>query len=128
MAKEPKKPFNPLKRIRQRVNANDINIHPNALQDARDDFKWCRDEIKKCLLRLNDKYYFEDKQKHHYYNTKAHLRYPKENTFYDYYRAHQLLEGENVYTHFYVRENQNTVIIDSFKDIVKEPEDDTINL
>jgi anaerobic selenocysteine-containing dehydrogenase len=114
--------------VRQRVNFDDIYIDPDALQEARDDFKWCRDEIKKCLLKLNDKYYFENKTKNHYYNSKPHKKYPTGKTFYDYYRAYQLLDGENVYTHFFIREQSTTVTIDSFKDLIKEPEDARINL
>lgn len=95
-----KKPFNPLKTIRSRVNVNDVMIQPDALQDAHNDFNWSGIEIKQALLKLNDRYYFEDKQKNHYYNTKPHAAYPAENIFIDYYRAHNLLDGESVYTLF----------------------------
>ncbi len=118
-----KKPFNPLKTVRARVNANDGKIQPDALQDAYNDFNWSGIEIRQALLKLNDRYYFDDKQKNHYYNTKPHAAYPAENTFIDYYRAHNLLDGESVYTHFYIREQQTKVIINSFKELYNVPED-----
>jgi hypothetical protein len=118
-----KKPFNPLKTVRARVNANDVMIQPDSLQDAQNDFNWSGVEIKQALLKLNDKYYYDNKLKNHYYNTKPHESYPAENTYIDYYRAHNLLDGESVYTHFYIREHKTTVIINSFKELYNVPED-----
>lgn len=118
-----KKPYNPLKTVRARINNNDFRIQQDALEDAHNDFNWTGVEIKKAILKLNDRYYFDDKQKNHYYNTKPNEIYPEENTFIDYYRAHNLLDGESVYTHFYIREHQTTVIINSFKELHHVPED-----
>lgn len=41
----------------------------------------------------------------------------------DFYRAHNLLDGENVYTRLYIREHQTAVIINSFKELYHAPED-----
>jgi len=118
-----KKPYNPLRTVRSRINANDITIRPDALQDALDDFSWRGSDIKKALLNLNDRYYYDNKFKNHYYKTAPHDKYPDENTFVDCYRAHNLLDGENVYTHLYIREHQTSVIINSFKELYHVPED-----
>ena len=118
-----KKPYNPLKTVRARINSNDFRIQQDALEDAHNDFNWTGVEIKKAILKLNDRYYFDNKLKNHYYNTKPHEIYPAENTFIDYYRAHNLLDAESVYTHFYIREHQTTVIINSFKELHHVPED-----
>ena len=61
-----KKPYNPLKTVRARIHANDITIRPDALQDAMDDFNWRGADIKKALLNLNDKNYYDNKFKNHY--------------------------------------------------------------
>ena len=51
----PPKPYNPLKTVRARVNAGDVRIQPDALQDAHDDFNWSGIEIKQAILKLNDR-------------------------------------------------------------------------
>lgn len=118
-----KKPYNPLKTVRARIHADDITIRPDALQDAMDDFNWRGADIKKALLNLNDKYYYDNKFKNHFYKYEPHESYPAENTYIDFYRGHNLLDGENVYTHLYIREHQTTVIINSFKELYHVPED-----
>lgn len=119
MSNTPPKPRNPLNVVRGRVNANDICIRPDAFQEAQDDFNWTGDEIKKCLLKLNDRYWFDDKIKNHFYKYEKHTNYPAENTHIDYYRAHKILDNESVYTHFYIRENTTRVIVNSFKELYK---------
>lgn len=115
MPKQTKKPFNPLITVKARVRADDVRFEGNALMDAYFHFGWGEVEIKKCLLRLNDRFYFSNPDKNHYYNSKQHRRYPVEQTQYDYYRAKNLMDGESVYLHLFIREGTTTVIVDSFK-------------
>jgi len=115
----PKKPKNPLRFIRARVNADDVRIQPNAVQEAYDDFEWGRAEIKKCLLKLNDRYYYLDRLKNHFYKHEPHAVFPQEDTHIDFYRAHEILDKESVFTHLYVREKHTTVVVNSFKELYK---------
>lgn len=94
-----------------------------TVSEKLDDGETLQTQSDKFAITQTDRYYFENKQKNHYYNTKPHDIYPAENTFIDYYRAHNLLDGESVYTHFYIREHQTTVIINSFKELHYVPED-----
>lgn len=115
--KPPKKPFNPLALVKASVRAGDVLFAGDSLHDANYFFNWGEEEIKKCVLKLNDRFHFVDPAKNHYYNTKQHRNYPTENTKYDYYRAKNIMDGESVYLHLFIREGTTTVIIDSFKQL-----------
>lgn len=109
-------PFNDLSRVRAIANRKNFRLLKKAPQTLQD-LGWNTDDVKNCLLKLNDKYWPLDNFKNHFYKREPHWDYnPPENTFMDYYRAHQLHLGENVYTHFYIRENTEQLLIDSFKE------------
>jgi hypothetical protein len=110
-------PKNVLKDVKARVRAGDVVINPDVLQDAYDAFGWWDTEIKQCLLHLNDQYYYANPQKNHFYKSEPHNLYPAENTYIDFYRAHEIMQGESVYTHLYVRENTSKVTVNSFKEL-----------
>jgi hypothetical protein len=114
-----KKPKNPLAAVKARVIAGDVVVNPDVVQEAYDDFGWYDPEIRKCLLKLNDRYYYRDRLRNHFYKFEEHWRYPEENTYIDFYRAHKIMDGESVFTHLYVREATTTVIVNSFKELYK---------
>jgi hypothetical protein len=111
------KPKNALCDVKALVKAGHVVVNPDVLQDAYDDFGWWDTEIKQCLLLLNDRYFYDNEQSNHYYNSKTHDRYPKEVTFIDYYRAHKIMQNESIYTHIYIRENTATLTVNSFKEL-----------
>ncbi len=88
----PQKPSYPLKDVKQLIRANHVFIQPNAIVDAWDDFGWRSDDIKKCLLKLNDKYYSHNREKNHFHKTKPHRQFP--DTMLDYYKAKNIM-GNN---------------------------------
>ena len=81
-------------------------MNGNAIQEAQLDFGWSVSDIEKCILKLKNS---------HCYKSEQHKRYP--NCYVDYYRAPNLHEGENVYTHLFV--DGGRVIINSFKELYK---------
>ena len=110
-----KKPHYPLAEIKDKIRAGHFEIKPNALDDAWDIFKWGPDKIKECLLKLNDKDYSADNNNNHFYKKEPHNHKP--NTMMDYYKAKNIMNGESVYTHFYVQNSDEKVIISSFHEL-----------
>ena len=110
-----KQPFYPLNEIQEKIRDGHFEIKPNALEDAWDLFKWGPSKIKQCLLKLNDKDYAADNNKNHFYKQEAHRRIP--HTMMDYYKARNVMDGENVYIHFYVQSGDGKVIISSFHEL-----------
>lgn len=109
------KPSYPIKDIKNLLRINHFWVNQDALQDAHNDFGWGRPEIAKCLLRLNDRYYRDDRSRNHFYKTKPHKGYP--NTMMDYYKIKNASEGNKVYTHLYIHPNSGRLIISSFKEL-----------
>jgi hypothetical protein len=108
------KPY-PLKKVKELLKSGHYVIKLNALESADDDFNWGPAEIKKCLLKLNSRHYVDDRAKNHYYKTEPHTRFP--NTKMDYYKAKKIMEGFDIYTHFYIRSSDDTLVISSFKEL-----------
>ena len=54
-------PYYPLKDVKQLIRTNRIEIRGNALGKAIFHFGWGPAEIKKCILKLNDRPYKTDK-------------------------------------------------------------------
>lgn len=79
------------------------------------DFEWGKDEIVACLLKLNDRYFDDDPQRNHFYKAERNLRVSKRAM--DFYKAKQIMEENNVYTHLYINEDTGKVIISSFKEL-----------
>ncbi len=113
--KTPQKPHYPLADVKAKIRAGAFEIRPNALDGARDGFGWGPDEIKKCLLKLNDKDHSLDKPKNHYYKNEPHHRIP--HTVVDYYKARAIMDGEDVYIHLYISNRNNKVVINSFHEL-----------
>ena len=108
-------PYYPLRDVRALVRADKIWVRPNAKQTAFDDFGWRRDDIKRCLLKLNDRYHADDRQRNHFHKHEPHDNFP--NTMMDYYKAINIMERNNVYTHFYIHSHFGTLTISSFKEL-----------
>ncbi len=99
-------PYHPLKTVRSRIRAGDVKVNADVLQDAWDYFNWDAEDIKNCLLKLKEK---------HWYDTKEHWLFP--GTMIDFYRATNIMDGEDVYTHFYIKKGETKLIINSFHEL-----------
>lgn len=108
-------PHYSLKDVKRLIRDGDIQIQPNALQSAYNDFGWEPENIKKCLLKLNGKLHTADRKNNHFYKTDPHKRFP--NTEMDYYKAMNIMQGFNIYTHFYIHPNSGKLVISSFKEL-----------
>jgi hypothetical protein len=97
------KPYYSKRQIRQLISVNSVQITEQARTTAQKDFGWSIDDICKTLLKLPVKSWY-----------KSETKFNNPNIWVDYYRAHNL-EGENIYTHFYI--DCNNLVIDSFKEI-----------
>jgi uncharacterized protein YxjI len=104
-----------LKDVKALIKADNILFGRDAFRYALVEFGWHVDEMKKCLLKLNDRYHFDDPQKNHFYKTANHFSFP--NTMMDYYKAKNILQGFDIYTHFYIHPEDGRLIVDSFKDL-----------
>jgi hypothetical protein len=104
-----------LKDVKALIRANDVLIRNNAIRHALNDFGWNASDIKNCLLKLTDRLYSTNKDKNHFHKTVAHTKFP--NTMMDYYKAQNIMDGINVYTHFYLHPDNGKLIISSFKEI-----------
>ena len=109
------KPSHPLKDIKKLIRENNVLINQNALSDAWDVFGWRPDKIKKCLLKLNDKYHSLNREKNHFHKSEPHRRFP--NTMIDSYKAKKIMEDASVYTHIYIDPKSEMLIISSFKEL-----------
>lgn len=109
------KPFYDLKIVKEKINNGEVLIRSNALESARWDFGWGPEEIKRCFLRLNPRDYKKNREKNHFFKTEAH--WTKPHTMMDYYKAKKILDGENVYIHFYIRNGDCTLVVSSFKEL-----------
>ncbi len=97
--------FYPLSEVRERIAQGKILIRSNALEDARRDFGWEIDDILDAICRL--------KPKHFHKHARSKVKPP---IVLDFYRA-QDLNGEDVYTHFYIDDEDKILVINSFKRI-----------
>jgi len=70
----------------------------------------------RCLLKLNDRLYRTNPGKNHFHKTKRHREFPPDPpTMMDYYKIKNGLEGNRIYTHFYIHPISGQLIISSFK-------------
>lgn len=109
------KPSYPLKNVKQLIRLNHVFINPDALDDARDDFGWRSMDIKKCLLKLNDKYHSHNREKNHFHKTEPYRQFP--DTMIDYYKAKNIMGNNSVYTHLYIDPDSGMLIINSFQEL-----------
>lgn len=106
-------PLHPLKDVKKLLREpNSVSINPNAVSDAWDDFGWRPEEIKKCLLKLNDKDHSLNKEENHFYKTARHHKI--RNAMVDVYKAKNIMEGADVYTHIYIHPTSGMLIVNSF--------------
>ena len=108
-------PHYPLKEVKRLVREGKIDIKPNASQTASDDFGWQKDDIKKCINKLNGRLHNDNKDKNHFYKSEPHRYIP--HTVMDYYKAVGIMEGNDVYTHFYIHPQSKRLVISSFKEL-----------
>jgi len=92
--------------LEEKINAGEVDIRDNALRDAYYCFGWEKEEIEKCILKL---------KRIHCYKTEPHEKCPE--AMVDFYRAENVMEENNVYTHFYIHPETKRLIINSFKEI-----------
>lgn len=110
-----RRPSYALKDVKALIRADDFYITRRALEYALNDFGWDESDIKKCVLKLNDRYHRDSPLKNHFYKTEEHTFFP--NTMMDYYKAQNIEAGINVYTHFYIRPDDGKLTINSFKEL-----------
>ncbi|MEK7485404.1 MAG: type II toxin-antitoxin system MqsR family toxin [Planctomycetota bacterium] len=109
------KPSYPLELVQTKLKNGEYLITSNALQTAWNDFGWEIKDIVDCLLKLNNKYHEDDPEKNHFYKADRNLRVSKRAM--DFYKAKQIMEERDVYTHLYINEETGKVIISSFKEL-----------
>ncbi|NQU64746.1 MAG: hypothetical protein HQ517_10775 [SAR324 cluster bacterium] len=100
------KPSYSRKILRQKIESGEVDIRGNALEGAYSCFRWEKEDIEKCLLKLKPM---------HCYKTVPHWICP--DAMMDFYRAENIMEGNDVFTHFYIHPNTERLIISSFKDL-----------
>jgi len=96
-----KKAYYDLRVVKEKIKKNEIKINRNAAISAQEDFKWKSEDIKKVYLKLKPIHFDITDQ-----NTTNHL-------YMDTYKIRNI-DGEDVYTHFYINQS-GTLIISSFK-------------
>ena len=102
----------PLKTIKKLLRSGDYEIRPNAISLADAHFGWEPKDIVRCLLKLNGRVHKKDRYKNHYVKTEVHTNFAP--TTMDYYIALNIMDGCDVYTHFYISPKNNKLIISSF--------------
>lgn len=108
-------PYHPLKEVKTKIRSGDVFLKPNAINEARYDFNWGPSDIKRCLLKLNDREHRTNPDKNHYYKTEKHRHFP--HTMMDYYKARRVMEGESIYTHYYIKRGDTEVVVSSFHEL-----------
>jgi hypothetical protein len=98
-------PFYDLDEVKRLINEDRVFFSLGAVTGARECFGWDISDIKKAIRKLNGKHFYKsDVSKYDPY------------LVYDFYKAHNL-NGENVYIHLFIDENEKRVIVNSFKEI-----------
>ena len=97
------KPYYSKKQILNFISSGKVSVTDNAKKSAKDDFGWGIDDIHKAIAILPLKCWY-----------KSEPRFKNPKIWVDYYRAPNI-NGENVYTHFYV--DGDILIVDSFKEL-----------
>ena len=100
-----KKPHYGLSEVKKLIREGKVRIQGNALDGARDAFGWRPHDILDALGRLQSKHF-----------NKSDVSQNDPHSMLDIYKARGL-KGENVYTHFYIDRDTDTLIVNSFKEI-----------
>lgn len=109
------KPHYPLKLVKEMLRKGQFRINEDVLNDAYNLFGWDDRDIVRCLLKLNSKHHIKNRLKNHFYKTEEHYRFPP--TKMDYYKAINILEGNDIYTHFYRHPSSGELVISSFHEL-----------
>jgi hypothetical protein len=95
----------PIEQVKALVRNGKWRVNSNALDSARNDFGWELEDIESAILALRPSHY-----------TKTEPSKFKPAIMVDYYKAYNL-KKENIYTHFYIDNDEVWVVINSFKRI-----------
>lgn len=99
------KPFYPLAEVKQLIAKGKVRIQQNALESALNDFEWGPDEILKAMCELEPEHFH-----------KQDVMTKNRMIVIDVYHAPRLRE-EAVYTHFYINDEKDILVINSFKQL-----------
>jgi len=94
-----------LSEVKTLISSGKVRLGDNALTEARKAFGWSSEDIFAALARLKPS---------HFYKSDKSIYDPK--IVLDFYKARGLM-GENVYTHFYINDHSEELVINSFKEI-----------
>jgi len=108
-------PHYPVGDVKLHIRSGNVLINPNALQDAMNDFGWDACDIKRCLLKLNGRNRSADPLRNHFHKSEPHRQFP--GTMMDYYKAESIMEGNSIYTHFYIHPTMKKLVVSSFKEL-----------
>jgi hypothetical protein len=111
MAKRKRKPirrsyiksYYDLSEVIQKINSGQVKIRSNALRDAYQKFGWGLSDIKDAYRKLQPKHF-------HKTDVSKYLA----GVALDFYKA--TINGENIYTHFYINDKSKLLVINSFKE------------
>lgn len=95
----------PIEQVKTLVRNGKWRVNSNALRSAENDFGWGVEDIRNAILALRPT---------HFYKTEPSKCKPA--IMVDYYKAYNL-KKENIYTHFYIDNEEVWVVINSFKRI-----------
>ncbi len=90
-----------LSEVIQKINNGQILIKPNAARDAYQKFGWGFSDIKDAYRKLQLKHFH-----------KTDVSESKPGVALDFYKA--IINGEKIYTHFYINDKSKFVVINSF--------------
>lgn len=97
-------PTYPLKDVKKLIEDGKVNFNWETIH-AFEDFGWKSEEIKKCILKLT---------KNHFYKSEQHRI---EGIKVDVYKAVNIMEGNNIYTYFYIDPYFDRLVVYSFQEL-----------
>jgi hypothetical protein len=95
--------FYALSEVRELIDQGKVLVRLNALDDAQRDFGWETRDILDALRKLRPG---------HFYKSDTSVK--KDAVVLDFYKAWGL-KGEDVYTHFYIDDENGVLMVNSFK-------------
>lgn len=94
-----------LSEVRDLIKSGKVILRENALAEARKAFGWSSEDILVALSALKPSHFHKSEKS--FYTPLIVL---------DFYKARGL-KGENVYTHFYIKDHTDELVVNSFKEI-----------
>lgn len=95
------KSYYPLSEVIQKINNGQVLIKPNATTDAFQLFGWGLSDIKDAYRKLLPNHFY-----------KTNVSKSKAGAVLDFYKA--TINGEKIYTHFYIDDKSKFLVINSF--------------